>query len=52
MSYSEFTSIEKLAPLGIDTIEAVSELIKAEPIPPSDFLKGGAETLRPAGHGY
>jgi len=43
MSYSEFTSIEKLAPLGIDTIETVSELIKAEPIPPSDFLK---EALR------
>lgn len=43
MSYSEFTSMEQLAPLGIDTIETVSELIKAEPISPSDFLK---EALR------
>jgi len=43
MYYSEFTSIEQLASLGIDTIETVSELIKAKPIPPSDFLK---EALR------
>ncbi len=43
MYYSEFTSLEQLASLGIDTIETVSELIKAKPIPPSDFLK---EALR------
>jgi len=43
MYYSEVTSLEQLASLGIDTIETVSELIKTKPIPPSDFLK---EALR------
>ncbi|MBW4443244.1 MAG: hypothetical protein KME10_18785 [Plectolyngbya sp. WJT66-NPBG17] len=47
MSYSDFTSIDKLAPLGITTLKSVDSLIQAPAIAPSAFLQEALHRFAP-----
>lgn len=47
MSYSDFTSIDKLAPLGITRLNSVDSLIQAPAIAPSVFLQEALHRFAP-----
>jgi hypothetical protein len=47
MSYSDFTSFDKLIPLGISQIVTVEKLVDFEPIAPSAFLTEALKRFAP-----